>query len=249
MCSHTQCHLLFCPEVRHQLHFAERSLSGWFNIRPSQSHLPWSVDLMFGVAYVLRRRGFAAMAIGVILAFDCYLRPSELCLLRVCDIIFAPHPTSTHVATLLLSNTKTAKEQSVVVRSWLLYHLLLRAVRDLAPDSRVFPFLPSSFRYHIRRSLAHPLLELSHLHLTPHGLRRGGVVHDYLLPTPLPTLQVRGRWRVTQTLQLYLQIPASPRLRLTVPAPVQRRLTRLQRDLPRFFNVPAAGGAVEDPSS
>ena len=78
-----------------------RALKGWRKLCPSLSRKPWAWAVWCAMAMQLSAMGEVRMAIGVLLAVHCYLRPKELLGLR-CGSLMAPTRQGVQSWTLLL---------------------------------------------------------------------------------------------------------------------------------------------------
>lgn len=83
------------PELRspsmQKLPRTKQSLQGWRNLMPPQSRLPipWEVTcLVAALAFKMRLK---QMGVALLVAFCMYLRPSELCRIKVKDVVL-PNP-------------------------------------------------------------------------------------------------------------------------------------------------------------
>ena len=76
----------FIPKAKNKLLTAEMSLQGWMKLQPAKSYPPLTWDLVAVIAVQMVRAGYLRCAIGVLLAFDCFLRVGELVNLRVGDV-------------------------------------------------------------------------------------------------------------------------------------------------------------------
>ena len=110
---------------------AELSLRGWNRKHPAVSYPPMTWELAVVASVQLVRHGWLKHAIGVLLAFDCFLRVGELVGLRKSDVADRGDVRvgSTHRRMLIrLRQTKTGVNQWVEVEStevqWLIRHLV-----------------------------------------------------------------------------------------------------------------------------
>ena len=76
------------------LAIARRRVGGWTQLKPSKSHLPIPRPILLACAVELHNRGYCHVAGALLLGFECYLRHSELRLLRVSVIAFQETPAS-----------------------------------------------------------------------------------------------------------------------------------------------------------
>ena len=65
-----------------------RARRGWIKIGPADQRLPFPLVLLFPVlGFLLQRRGQPAMALALLVQHDTYLRPGELCDLKVKQLV------------------------------------------------------------------------------------------------------------------------------------------------------------------
>ena len=227
--------LFFCPELSQKLLLSNKSLRGWEKLAPSQQYVPFPFELAMGTAYQLFRRGKVAMAVGMILQFDAYLRVGELIALRKRQIIFHAHPTNNEYGTLILPATKAGENQSVTFRGRFLHALLRRLTAQLQNDDRLFAFSEDTFRRQITITLK--ILKCYFFTVSSHGLRHGGSTYDAERGIPFEQIKIRGRWRRDQTVFHYLQQGVVAEIRKKIPPVTRRRLNRLTSNLSYYFNI------------
>ncbi len=85
----------FLPGLQGEMVLARRSLRGWDNLRPPQSHPPLNMALTSSLAAEMSRMGHPGAGVATLLGFDCYLRISEIAALRVYNVadlgVLVPH--------------------------------------------------------------------------------------------------------------------------------------------------------------
>jgi integrase len=198
------------PDIKLRLHLARLCLRGWERTRHWRSHPPLTWELTVLLACTLARWGHHGPAIGMLLAFDCYLRVSELTRLRRRDVLLPHDARRGHAATgmaIVLRHTKTGPNQSVSVQSSDVADVLCRWLQRMPTraggEALVFPFSPSWLRrlmHDACRSLG-----LDHTPYVPHSLRHGGATHDYLRTGNIEHVQFRGRWKSMESVRRYVQ--------------------------------------------
>jgi Phage integrase family len=166
--------------------------------------MPWTVAA--AVAAWLAAQKKAAMAIGVLLSFECYLRSGEL--LRLITTDFASGGDARlglkdnqrmHIH---LRRTKTGRHQGVEVRDQQVMQLVQWLLARTKHGQRVFNYHASTYRRWFHRACA--ALSLSPDYV-PHSLRHGGATRDYLNGVPIADVMVRGRWAATKSATHYIQ--------------------------------------------
>ena len=219
--SHTLFGLIFqCPRLKHKLGEARLRLRGWKRLVQHRSHPPLTWELTVVFATLLAKWGRHAEAVATLLAFDCYLRVSEIVGLRYSDVVMPgdPRTGSAHTGMALrLAVTKTGPNQWVSLRRNSVAQLLLAYLRafPFLASSRVFPFSAASFR-----AMLHQVadsLGLGHIPYVPHSLRHGGATCDYLLGSTIEQIMFRGRWVSMESARRYIQTARALLIVLDIP--------------------------------
>ena len=235
----------FLPSLQKKMVLGRRSIEGWNNLRPPTPHPPITYALACLVAAELSRMGHPGAAVAVLLAYDCYLRISELGDLRVCDISEVSEimlddsglrPLSFTGTLVSLQHCKTGNNQSVRVRRPQVGALLTSWVdyvreRTGSARARLFPG-PEEFRglfYTAQINLGWDVEGGNAF--VPHSLRHGGASGDFLIwgGRRLEEILFRGRWASVTSTRHYIQI--GPALMATS----MRRIPVWQRDLGSFI--------------
>ena len=124
--------VLFYPSLRGELPFTQAALSGWRKLCPGGSWAPLPLDLAVAAAAVLHHLGHEEASTALLLSFDCYLRIGEVVGLRCSDVVL-PGDTLLGVrvsaGSVNLRDTKTGKDQSVVMHEELVTRLVARCRR------------------------------------------------------------------------------------------------------------------------
>lgn len=187
----------YLPRKFTVLPYSDRMIKGWSRLTPSNSRLPLPWSVVVNMAGMLASEGMLRVAVGVLLAFECYLRINELLHLRVSDI-FLPGDVSNALhgvsdqGSLRLRFTKTGRDKYVTIRSKEIMQLLKHVRRGLGPDDSLCGVKESMFRSLFKKVL--DALDLKHLNFTPHSLRHGGATHDSLQDCSVDYIMERGRW-------------------------------------------------------
>jgi integrase len=106
------------PNLKDKLHKSSQAVKGWNKRTPGRSYPPLTWELAVTIAVQMTRSGHYKFGIGVLLAFDCFLRVSELCNIRKEHFADSgDHRISTEHKGVLISlpSTKTGKNQWVKV--------------------------------------------------------------------------------------------------------------------------------------
>jgi hypothetical protein len=239
----TLCGVAFALKHLHPpLARSRQALKGWKRFKPSKSYPPmtWSTATVVAryLVFVLRK---PLLGLGVLLAFDCMLRVSELCSLRVCDIADASDPRlSLPVPGVVLSlgKTKTGDNKSVVIYNSRLAALVAATAEDhgasFGQKHRLFGATPAIFRYWFKKACTGLGLSPSY---TPHSLRHGGATHYHSMGKAIDWVRERGRWAHTASACHYIQSGRSLLLSLSVPPEVAVCGKLLVEDLDLVFGA------------
>jgi integrase len=171
-------------------------------------------------------------AIGVLLAFDAYLRSGELVGLRREDFATAGDLRlggGTYRAALRLRSTKTGPEQWAEIRDETVTSLLQILADSTPAGGLLFPFSTSSFRYYFKRACTGLGLKANYV---PHSLRHGGATRDFLNGVTLEEILRRGRWASTKSARHYIQAGRAILLSVEVPSVLAAAGSTLAADLP-----------------
>ncbi len=230
--------LMYLPQLQHQLPTAALARRGWFRKHPPTPYPPLSWHLTVALASWLHTNVAAPLAIGVLLAFDCYLRLGELLNLRKEDVsvpgdvrLERGYPDMA----LALRHTKTGPNKSVVVADPALRALVLQLVAATGDGQLLFPYSPSYFRSVFRAGAA--ALGLSPLYV-PHSLRHGGATRDHMRGYPLEDILARGRWASTQSARRYVQAGRALLLAMRTPPAVAALGAVVSEALLLAFSLP-----------
>ena len=190
---------MFAPAWRSSFPISYMSLKGWSRLVPVVSHPPLSWELTVLLSIQLLREGFPLIALGVLLAFDCLLRISELLGLAPEDVVF-PGDCRLGVpidrAMLRLKVTKTGKNQWVPISKPVVFRWLRAVLIRCQSTARLFPFSSSLFLQLFKATVAKLRLPTS---IVPHSLRHGGATRLHLSGLPLEDILLRGRWAASKS--------------------------------------------------
>lgn len=194
----------FNPIVGNSLAVAHSLVTRLRRLRPSRSPPPFTLPLLHLVALDVAESS-PRMAVGLLVAFDCYLRISELCGLCARDVSRAEPFRAGGRVGLVLRKTKTGggQPQQVVLERSSVAQLLVCVVHRfrLRPSDRVFPFSPAAFR----RAIARAVRRFGLPPFVAHSLRHGGASHDLLEGRDVAWVVARGRWASLSSARRYLQ--------------------------------------------
>lgn len=228
--------IMHIPALRTRLPTARLALRGWEKLRPSESYPPLTWELTVVIAIQMLRAGRRPEAVATVLAFDCYLRISEMVGLLVGDVV----DTGDHRLGAVyrgvacrLRHTKTGPNQWVEVEDAAVRTLLLSLKRGSRRD-KIFGFTAGSYRRLFKRVCAGLGLSSGYV---PHSLRHGGATRDFLSGRPLEDILVRGRWASTKSARRYIQGGRSMLLATEVPPAIAEVGCVLASDLLASFSL------------
>ena len=205
--------IMLDPAGRDQLHKSSRALKGWDRHKSAQQHAPMPGELAFCLIWSFLRDGMIEHALILWLAFDAYLRITEVLSLCRGQCI-----RNGNVIAISLPVSKTGRNQAVLLQCCALVELL-HQYKDKVTRNKMFAIN----RNHFQRAVATRLqgLGLGDIHLTPHSLRHGGAVHDFISGTrTLQEIILRGRWRHQKSAENYLQTARALYLTTKIPPEV-----------------------------
>lgn len=211
------------PHLKNNLQYTKAALKGWTRMKPWKSRPPIPWDMACIIAITLASSFSLPYGVATLLAFDCYLRISEVTALFNSDVVIpegadgqstsAPMSVSSltfssaypakNKTLIRLARTKTGDNKMVIVNRQPLSLLLTFLKTQVKPYQRLFPF--SKFQFRRAFAMACEALHLDHFHFRPHSLRHGGASHDYLLGVKLEDIMIRGRWQSFVSVRRYLQ--------------------------------------------
>lgn len=187
-------------------------LKGWSKKQEEMKRhrLPLTKELTTVLAMSMLQGGHVHAAAATLLAYDCYLRVSELCNIRICDVGL---PGSQHFGSAFtgmvigLSHTKTGPMQSVTVRSELVTQMVEELVRSsgepLTSKKKLFGLTAGEYRKLFHAACT--ACGLESYHFTPHCMRHGAATADYVSnPSALESILLRGRWSVSKSVRTYI---------------------------------------------
>ena len=184
---------------------AFRCLRGWRLLSPSSSRRPWDWPVWAALAVELCRMELTAVAFGVLLMIECYLRPGELLGLTR-DALLPPRPGSEHWTVLLYpqhrpERSKTGTSDDTVILDSPRTPWLKRLVAAAAGDSseKVLAMEYPEFADGFSRGA-----EAIGVGLVPYQARHSGASIDAANNVRgLPSIQKRGRWASKKSVQRY----------------------------------------------
>lgn len=241
---------LVIPRLRGCLPTSRLALRGWTNVEPVRSHPPltWELTCLLAVHIFEKSPGLARLGIGIILAFDCLLRVSELVNLRREDIGFVgderlgePESKGPSVkakkadAIVVIRHAKTGKNQWVELFDPLIIELLRGLVNATKPGDLLFPYSASVVRRELKGACAS--LGLSPLYV-PHSLRHGGATrYRHHKGWSVESVAHRGRWASCKSARIYIQAGVAMLLAMKVSRSLHLVGSRLANSIHLFLDL------------
>ena len=219
--------LLRIPAAKYQLNASARALKGWDRLTPSTQRIPCPVGVAWLLAQEFWRRGDHVCACVIVLAFDCYLRVGEVLQLATADVGM---PAGDRPGVLRLRETKTGRNQSVVIRSEVVVRMLSTLIEKAVARGSGDLFPISAMTFNRRVSTLILELGLTGLILTAHCFRHGGATEDLIKGLPMRDIIVRGRWRSDRSVENYLQAARALMVNFVTPEPLRSRIAALVSD-------------------
>lgn len=230
---------------------AWKALAGWDKAVPPVSHLPVPYHLNCLFAWYLLSQGDVDAASATMIAFDGYLRGSELDNLRIADVRLPGHPLNFHPkrASLFLRKTKAQRPQHVTVDNTqalviLRFQLAWRWRAGARGDDFLFDRrVPGSILTRYKK--AQVLAGYKKPMFVRHSWRHGGATDDFLNGRrALEETTVRGRWSGLRVTRRYLQelqsllLGSDGGLPLRVKSFFTQDLRRAERLVCTYFGAP-----------
>ena len=235
-----------------------RALRGWRRLRPKGSRHPLPWPFLVSIAFYVHSRtpgGFEAF-VGLLLLFDCYLRPYELLQLRLKDVV-APTLTVWHWTLSLCpfeelrpTKTRTFDDSVALDSTWrpevafFVEVLLVRARRrGLCGEDRLFSFSYVQLAGWFSAGAA--WLGLSSWGFTLYSGRHGGPSEDFVGERrSLAVIQRRGRWASEASLRRYQQ---TVRLQLVYARTPPELVKHCVATLAHIYRLIEEGTLLEQP--
>lgn len=195
----------------------KQSLQGWRNLCPPQSRLPvpWEVACLVS-AWAFKQKLWQ-MGVGLLLMFAMYLRPAELCRLKVRDVVFPnARLRRRHQKTVVTLHSfedgipSKTHEFDETIELDLDHHQFLTPMLQnmilklhLQKDSSLFNLEASQIRDFLQEvQMKLHINNIGPLH--PYRWRHGGASMDFWEKhRDLVSIQKRGRWRAMASVRRY----------------------------------------------
>jgi integrase len=203
---------LFLPRLKGAMVYASLALKGWERSVPSQPYPPITWEMAVAIGVRIAGTSSWSSGVGIVLAFDCYLRKCELLRLTVGDILLPGSSRAGSVfadrCALRIGVAKTGREQFVEVLRPEVIVLLTRVVSQAvatgaSTSTLLFPSSPSALLRDVKEAATTLGLDPR---VVVHSCRHGGATGDFLAGTPITDIQHRGRWASLKSAQHYIQM-------------------------------------------
>ena len=218
------------PEFK-PLPLTRRCLRGWSRLQPAQPAAPFPRDLVWACATLACLSGEVAAGIAMLVAYDCWLRISEVSGLTVADVYDTRDqvdPVGRGVS-VFLAETKTGRRQAVTLEEPAVAALLLTLARAQGQRSAgLFP-APDKLRRVLARCLGALNVEAHGLMFVWHGFRHGGASRAFLRGDEISSILVRGRWAAESSGRHYIQSGRQLLIAQQLPGDVTDLARRIER--------------------
>lgn len=198
---------------------SNRCLVAWRRLHPPSSHRPLPRRLLDIIALTVALRGERYASLAMLIAFEGYLRVSEVLALRREDVLLPGDMRGSRTACgIRILQAKTGRHQfaRVVDRTTVLY--LRWLVDNTAPGARLFPGL---YAVKLNRLLSWSARVLGVPPVfTMHSLRHGRASEAMLANEPPDAIRRAGRWSTLHSMEPYLQACVSLALSISLPPPL-----------------------------
>ena len=221
-------------------------LKGWRRLKPSTSYPPLTYEVVCAMSVYMIFNGNVDEGVATLLSFDCYLRISEFVNIKLNDIVIPgvdsrSSRTTNKQVVLCLPQTKTGRNQSVIIRRAEIAKLIIhfinykkRQIKQLKTN-KLFSFSAASYRRIFKNTCYQ--LHLSDIGYTPHSLRHGGATFDFQNTISIADIKTRGRWRDTKSAERYIQTGVALLRLYDVPPAVFDIGCLVIDNLSRFINI------------
>ena len=223
------------PFMRHSLPLSWRLVKTWEKHELPTRAVPLDASTTLAFAGLFWFWGERRLALGIIVAFDFFLRTGELFMLKRNQVEFFGRSASLQ---LLQTKTSALKIHSERLLAWadVAVAALRWLCRGLLPGDSLLPGSAVRFRTLWHRAIHFFLLE--DFHIQPYSLRRGGATSAFRLGVTFDQLLVRGRWSNQRTARIYLDEALQQSSLLQFSHPSRLRLRWAQQHLPHFTAEP-----------
>jgi len=195
----------FMPDLKGKLRSAWRLYSAWGRLELPARAPPLPMLILYGLAGHAIAKHAYALAVLLLVGWDCLLRTSELLALTVANITCSPGE-----AVVSLPNTKTSQRTGAWeavsvfktdIAEWLCFWCNVRR-KQQGPHALLWPGTSAAFRKAFESLLAS--FDLSEYGFKPYSLRRGGATEYFSATGSMESTLVRGRWSSNRVARIYI---------------------------------------------
>jgi integrase len=223
--------VFFVPESKTALGLARQAMKGWDRLTPSQAYPPLDRRTNCLIAYWLILHHKFDFGVAVLLAFECFLRISEVVNIRMEHFMFDGDSNLpegfAYSAVVRLEKTKTGDEQSCFVSKkfdWI-SKLIVRLFKK---NKCLFPFSAADLRREFSRGVAG--LGLEGRGYVFHSNRHGRATEEDLKGTSLEDILKMGRWAVAKSGRHYIQSGKAVLAKYKLPESLNKIVKRIEVD-------------------
>ena len=196
---------------------SQRAVLGWKRLHPSVSAAPIPQNWVDVIALVTIMAGRRWIGLGLVVAFNGFLRIGELVALRGGDLLIPTASRDTQTASgVSIQDAKTGRLQFARIKDPAVARILRFLKLSTAPGELVFRgATPADFNH----TLAWACQRLGiPVHFTMHSLRHGRASLGFLQGDLPEEIRLEGRWASTKVMETYLQAVVSLLTALQAPA-------------------------------
>ena len=209
--------LLVCGyKFKHVLPSSRRCLTAWKRQVPTQSALPIPQHWVDVVAMLNILRGKVLLGLGLVVAFEGFLRVGELCRLRGSDILLPEDSVdSFHNCGLRIRVAKTGRNQFARISDPAVI-VVLRYLKLITPPEGYCMGGATGKDFNAALKWGMTLLGVD-CHFTMHSLRHGRATMGFLGGETAEAVRLLGRWASSKSMEIYLQAVTALLLTLDCP--------------------------------
>jgi hypothetical protein len=226
------------PNLKGKLPKSSQAILGWNKHTPGRSYPPLTWELAVVIAVQMSRSGHYEYGVGLLLAFDCFLRVSELTNINIDNIADeGDHRIGVEHKGILLSltSTKTGKNQWVEILNPSVIILIRGLIKQTKPHSNLFTFKAQTFRQLLHATCAD--LGLSPFYV-PHSLRHGGATrYRHVLKWSIEDVMARGRWASSTSARRYIQSGVAMLLNTSAPKSITTAGITMTKDIVKYMSL------------
>eukprot|EP00405_Crypthecodinium_cohnii_P031310 CAMPEP_0206518086 /NCGR_PEP_ID=MMETSP0324_2-20121206/64378_1 /ASSEMBLY_ACC=CAM_ASM_000836 /TAXON_ID=2866 /ORGANISM="Crypthecodinium cohnii, Strain Seligo" /LENGTH=406 /DNA_ID=CAMNT_0054011393 /DNA_START=67 /DNA_END=1288 /DNA_ORIENTATION=- len=191
-----------------------RSLRSWKKLAPGHMRLPIPFEAVLLMAREMWIAHESLACLALLIQFDTYLRPGELCEIKVLQLIHAPGRSivpgmqwgiNVRPSGIGLPASKTGGRNEALLlhaRCDLVLPILRALFANLPLDAPLFDLTVAL--YNKTFQAAAKCAKTAHLEATPYAVRHGGASRDYFEQNrAIADIKLRGRWVTEESARRY----------------------------------------------